>query len=355
MVGPAPEHYGRHREQAKQRTGPPRGPGAATPAPGLEQQQGQRHQRRQHIADQLGAGHREEGQDDDDPPEVKADTAQSARQPQAQRQRAQRQHGEVEPPGLRVVEARLGVALEVLLDDEIVEEAGVALLHRQHPGQGDRGEHRQRQRMQRKAQVGPAALPQQPGQHDEARQHDADQALGQQGQRHRRPGGAQPGQAAPAGRQRAPRGHHGHRDPAGDQHVVVGVLAAEIEERQHGQHGQGLPRAVAAIAGAGLDPQRQAHDPGAQQRCDAQGQLGGPEQLQGRHVDPVHQRRLVEIRHAEQRRRQRVAVLQHLVGDAAIAAFVGQRQLPPRGQRDQPQRQCGQRPPVRPSAGGFGG
>ena len=79
-----------------------------------------------------------------------------------------------------VVEARFGKALKVLVDEEVVQKARIALIHQHEPGQAHGQQQEHAGQRQQAPHSDPVALPDQPHKQHGPRQHNADQPLGEQ-------------------------------------------------------------------------------------------------------------------------------------------------------------------------------
>ncbi|OIQ63874.1 hypothetical protein GALL_545820 [mine drainage metagenome] len=262
-----------------------------------------------------------------------------AQDPGQEGQAEDEQHARIEPERLDVVEAALRETLEVLDHEEVVQKIGEARLHRHEPRRADQHEHGQTRHRKEPPHHAPPLHHGQPRKNHQPRNHDADQALGQHAQRRRRIGADQCraiGQAlfrAQGGvRQQQDRGG----DQAGDEHVQIRELPAEVEQRLHQQGDQ----REAGGAQPGPAPREQIQRKRADQRAGNRGRPRGKlVQAEYRHRtrrEPIEQRRLVKERQAVQRRREPVVRDDHLPRDPDIAAFVGQQQRAHPGRRGQP-------------------
>ena len=187
---------------------------------------------------------------------------------------------------------------------------------------------------------------QQPGHDHQARQDDADQALGEHAERGEDIAEEQRlapfGRAGPAARRARTPGWLAPMQPA----TSMSRLANCAPMKKSGcvtstSKPAGQPRA-AAQRGANSVQRARSHG-GAEPGRDARRPFARARTPQRRRRDPVEQRRLVEVRQAVQRRRQPVARAQHLPGHADVAPFVGQPAAEP-GRGGQPQAAISKRP-----------
>ena len=241
-----------------------------------------------------------------------------------------------------VVEACFRKTLEVLVDEEVVQKARIALIHQHEPGQAHGQQQEQAGQRQQAPQSDPVALPDQPHKQYSSRQHDADQPLGEQAERSKQIGQQDPGlprQARFCLQHGMRGGKNGAADQSGNQHVQVGILRASEQKGHGGQHGQG----PAGLAQTGMPQQKEvhahAHQPGAQYRGHARHPGIGAEQLERSGVDPVEQRRLVEEGQAIEQRHGPVAADGHFQGNAGVTPFVRHGQRAPGGGAQQPGRE----------------
>ncbi len=216
-------------------------------------------------------------------------------------------------------------ALEVLVDEEEVEELGVAPLHQHEPRH--RGEQVQREPGQpaHAAQQGPVAGHQQVGHADQARQHHADQALGQGRARQRQPHRQHPAElraargARPLRQRKAARAH-------GQEEAHAHIERDDLPEQQVQQRRRQDGRARGRRAPAAIGRQRPGRDSDAaqpeQQRPQARAPCLHAERLEGGGGGPVLQRRFFEVLQVVQARRDPVAGDDHLARDLGVAALV---------------------------------
>ena len=224
---------------------------------------GERRVDRHDVAGKLGAREAEEHEDCQGPrgeqdhrPKTRAarfvanDADDRARKPEPGQEADQQLRHEV-PPGRGAVVHGREVALEVLVDEEEVRELGVAQRHEDEPGRGDR------QRNQGSGDEMDPAPDREVARRDavddqhQAGQDDADQALRQQRDRHRRPGEPHPASAL-AGRRRRVLGdqHRGEHaaERARETHVERVEVTGEIpgggrneDERRQDRHARPEP------------------------------------------------------------------------------------------------------------------
>ncbi len=162
---------------------------------------------------------------------------------QRPRQQRQRQQCQIEPPGLRVVEARLQEAAEVLADHEVVEESGHTQLHQPRPRHCDCGPQRQREQRMKFKRCTPSSPRYEIRDQDQSRQDDPMQSLGQGRGAGARRGGANPPRAPRLDRvQRLPQTGQRRANPERNLQVHVRVLARQQPQWTGRQHSRAPQR-----------------------------------------------------------------------------------------------------------------
>ena len=133
----------------------------------------------------------------------------------------------------------------MLVDEEEARELGIRGRHRDEPWRGDREEERKTQRPLQASQDGQVALQQHVEEDRRARKDDAHEPLGEDRERHRRPGGEHPEAmlARPAGRLLGEEERReGRRGPEREPHVERDDAAQRHEVRARDEHQHGRER-----------------------------------------------------------------------------------------------------------------
>ena len=247
-------------------------------------------------------------------------------------QREQPRHGadhdhRNEVPGRLIATVSLGEkALEVLLHEEELHELLVGQRHRHEPWHRDHQEQCQARQPVHALQTLPVALQKDISQQRRARQHDADQSLGQHRQRHGRPGGQHPVaflRRRGAVTQRHQAGEDGARHEKAHAHVQRQEVSDEGIDGGAGQHGGGEESCGWAEYPVADQIHQQHAQKAGQCRPQPRRPLAFAEQRVGRGGGPVLQGRFLEILEVVQARRGPVAAGHHFAGDFGVASLVG--------------------------------
>jgi len=177
-----------------------------------------------------------------------------------------------------------------MVDKEVVPKAAVRLLHPQEPGHCH-GEEQENHRDWQQGRDQPVALAHQdPRQQDRARQHEADQSLGEDAKRGKKVGQSQRravGQASVQAQHGACTADDAGRNHSGDQHVEIGILGAGKEHRLGHQHDDRQGRQALVRIVFHEQVQGACGDQGAEDRCHASSPVVGAEHLQRQARQPV--------------------------------------------------------------------
>ena len=315
------------------------GPGTA-PAQDLERRPDQNRQRRhagRDVGDQLGVREREEEERhrEPDPQEepggageqapLPARCVQGLQQHPRPRDEVGQEDGDEEPERL-VAAVYLGqVPQQMLPNEEEVEEVGVGAADRPEPRHREREVEDDSQRGKDPRQVPPTPGEEQMQNGDPARQHHADQPLGEGRQGHPRIEEEQPG--APAGlspvREPHPVAEQRRREKERQRHVDD-VEAGHAEPQQGPRQDQGgVPSGPgAARHPPGEEEREEAPAQPAERRDQPRGELALPQEGKGPRGQPVVQHGLLEVLDVVEPGGHEVPGLEHLARDLRVAPLV---------------------------------
>ncbi len=319
------------------------------------QQQRERRKHRQDVRRQFRPRDAEEGEHEHRPDQQQAQRLEpvlrvAARAQSRQRWQQRRPWQEADQQERHEVPQRAGapcrvgqVALQVLVDEEEFEETGVLQRHRDEPGRRQRQVQRQARAPVHAAPHRPLAVQHAVEQQRGAGYQQADQALGQGGAGHRRPG--RPHRVALCGRSgvvalREQEAAQREREEQGEPHVEAQEVTVQYHPRGRGQrHRRMRGRSRTPQAPRGERHRRDREESG-QRRPQAGGECVDAEQVVARRAHPVLQRRLLEVEKTVQARRDPVAAAHHLQRDRRVASLVGAEQRafaerPEPGEREQ--------------------